>query len=43
MDIDERILSTGKPAYLTSVRNKPENSTCPAGNLKTNVTCPPQF
>ena len=26
-----------------SVGNKPENSTCPAGNLKTNATCPPQF
>ena len=26
-----------------SVRNKPENSTCPAGNLKTNATCPPQL
>ena len=26
-----------------SVRNKPENSTYPAGNLKTNETCPTQF
>ena len=26
----------------SSVRNKPENSTCRAGNLKTNTTCPPQ-
>ena len=26
-----------------SVRNKPENANCPASNLKTNATCPPQF
>ena len=26
-----------------SARNKPENSTCSAGNLKTNATCPPQL
>ena len=29
------------PGTVSSVRNKPENSTCPAGNLKTNATCPP--
>ena len=28
-------------AYGCSVRNKPENSTCLAGNLKANSTCPP--
>ena len=27
----------------SSVRNKPENPTCPAGNLKTIETCPTQF
>ena len=32
-----------KQQQHVSVRNKPENSTCPAGNLKTNATCPPQF
>ena len=26
-----------------SVRNKPENSTCPVGILKTNAACPPPF
>ena len=24
------------------VRNKTENSSCPAGKLKTNATCPPR-
>ena len=28
---------------MYSVRNKSENLTCPAGNLKANATCPPQF
>ena len=27
--------------WFNSIRNKLENSTCPAGNLKTNATCPP--
>ena len=32
-----------KFVWKDNVRNKPENSTCPAGNLKTNATCPPQL
>ena len=40
---DFKILGPNKKCVFDSVRNKPENSTCPTGNLKTKAICPPQF